>query len=141
MSALAMSLMAGMAVGDMPKQDVGEAEEWLDLSGEWEGTFYAKHADRFKARLIMHEPKIGGRLILSKKGFEQCIGFTVSKVGAGRLRLSTLLGRKDHPAIFCTWKQEGERLTLCWKVGSWPLSFRVEDSQELLVLHRFKPRK
>lgn len=47
MSALAMILTAAIVVpGDVPEKVLGEIEQRLDLSGEWEGTWESHQRGR-----------------------------------------------------------------------------------------------
>jgi hypothetical protein len=41
------------------------------------------------------------------------------------------------------WKQEGDRLVICLREPGFgrPIDFQVRNEQELLILHRVKPRK
>jgi hypothetical protein len=139
MSALAMILTAAMVVpGDGPKMESGEIEQGLDLSGEWEGLWIDDEGIRRKAKLSLSECRLEGERLPGQPlgDIERTLVFLgITDEGAGRICL-----RDSYLGIYC---RDGCDHLICFRDNrkGRPTSFRGGDDQNLLILHRVKPRK
>jgi hypothetical protein len=135
MTALAMILAAGMAVGSGPEKVSGEVEQGLDLRGEWEGTSPCPPKSDCVVRFVKN------KLNIYDPSTKCSIGFTVIDEGGGRLRLPLtrvrgLLGIYRY--------QDHDHLHICFsanETGHRPTSFHVGNDRMYLILHRVKPAK
>jgi hypothetical protein len=115
----------------------GEMERGLDLSGEWEGTWKDGQKEVWEVRFG------GGKLVATHKNGAIAVRVEQEWMsfdeGRGKMWMK-LGGVSDHLGIY---KQEGSRLDICYCLASMgrPTSFRSGDGQNLLILHRVKPRK
>lgn len=130
MSALAMILTATMAVvGNGPEKVSDEVEQRLDLKGEWEGTWNTHLGKRFLIRLTPTE------FHLDNGETTGVLRYPMSDEGNGKLRFRGRLG---------IYQQDGDRLLICLaktRTNQRPTSFRIDEGQHLLLLHRVKLRK
>lgn len=133
MSTLAMILTAAMGVpGDVPERESGQIAETqpLALSGEWKGS-WSNSSGNFKVIVTREKVSLADNRA-------PIMVWIVRDEGEGRIQLNywmlTYLG---------IYRQEGDRLLICLREASQgrPTSFRVSDGQDLLILHRVKPRK
>jgi hypothetical protein len=133
-SALAMVLTAAMAVpGNGPERVSGEMEGRLDLSGEWEGFCFDASGRTYPAEL-----GDGGLDLMAGKQWHWSIPLVnLIDEGDGKFHIP------DVPRIQGIYRQHGDHLLLCFRIGSGerPTSFRGGDGQDFLILHRVKPRK
>ena len=138
-SALAMVLMVAMAVpGNGPEKVSGEVEqERLDLRGEWRGELRSKSHG---VPPMSHEVELaGGRVRLRAHGKTiSDAPCQITDEGSGRLRIKV-----RHLESLGIYRWDGDRLTISYKLNDlgWPNSFRVDEDQSLLILHRVKPGK
>jgi hypothetical protein len=140
MSALAMVLAAGMALGNGPEKVSGEMVQGLDLRGEWAGDWWLDTDKRYDVT------KLGKSLFglrMKSNGVRTATWLNVPDIvdeGHGRLR-----GRWDWRGveIHGIYQQDGRRLVICFVEinRSRPTSFLIEDGQCLLILRRVKPAK
>ena len=128
MSALAMILMAGMAAGDMPGKAMGEAEERLDLCGEWTGTLEFS-GNVYQALLTRTQLRIWNR-----KGRAR-FDHPFTDESNGNLHLT------ETPDDLGIYQQVGDSLTICFRKGMRPTTYSASAGHYLLTLHRVKPRK
>lgn len=133
MSALAMILMAAMAVpASGPEKVSGEAEQKLDLSGEWEGTWQSG-SDNSKS--IWDTRIRDGRFTAKWRSASGSKRWGGVDEGKRKLRLDG-----GYLGIY---KWKGNRLFICYQddAKGYPLAFHPEKGQHLLILRRVKPRK
>jgi hypothetical protein len=134
-SALAMILTTAMTVpGNGPEMVSGEMEQRLDLRGEWEGSLDSGAALIYKANL--RENRLVGRRGIGSIQFPR---FLVEEDGKGTIRATLGSGR----VVKGIYRWEGDRVLICfrWSDSLRPTSFRADNLQWLLILHRVKPRK
>jgi hypothetical protein len=133
MSALAMILAAGMAVGNGPEKVSGEMEERLNLSGEWEGELYHACGTSFT---VSYQ---GGTLIATNGEQVETMHVQFIDEGNGKLR-GTEKGKGDALGIY---KWERQSLILCIGLSGRPRpsSFQQDDEHSLLILRRVKARQ
>lgn len=130
MSALAMILAAGMAVGDVLEERSGEVEEQrLDLRGEWEGTFRNYHGVRSRFRLS------NGELVVVNDQMQEVMGVGVSFVDEGKGKVRW---RVDDTVYLGIYQQEGDRIFACFSSNQRPNSFQLTKKRCLLNLRRVK---
>jgi hypothetical protein len=134
MYTLVMALAAGVAMGNDPPAVSAETEQSLDLSGEWEGTWWNGEGTTYRATIR------GGRLVGHSDGeilIFKTAGFTDE--GGGKLHG---IGLCEGPCLGI-YEQDGDLLTLCFREASEgrPTAFRAGDGQHLLILHRVRPRQ
>jgi hypothetical protein len=139
MSAFAMVLAAGMAVGSGPEAVSSGVEQGLDLRGKWEGHLRSAWGKTLTARLEAQGAGCGGTLFLKAHGREE-EGFRLDRVtdeGGGRLRLEREI------ALLGIYKWQGDQLVICFRMerAGRPTSFQAGDGKDLLILHRVKPGK
>jgi hypothetical protein len=135
-SALALVLTAAMAVpGNGPEKVSGEVvqePQRLELIGEWEGIWEWDRSG-LRGRASIRD----GYLSRSVKNIKFAWRYRLASIkdqGDGKFSIDGIrLG---------IYRQHGNNLTLCFreKEGR-PTSFRAGDGQQLLILHRVKPRK
>jgi hypothetical protein len=137
MSALAMILTATMAVpADEPKKVSGEMvreQQPLDLSGEWEGTLRDSESKNRGSWTV----KLNDRWLVLERGIDtQRLLLQVTNEGKGKVRIK--LSRTVYAGIY---RQQSDRVIIALRDSKkgWPVSFRVEADQSLLILHRAKP--
>lgn len=121
MSALAMILTAAMVVpGDGRERVSMEMVQVFDLSGEWKARWID---DRWGVGIETAPHKL-----LANTVFE----------GVNKLRITYRGG--CHLGIY---KEEANHVVICLREPGRgrPRDFRVKPDQELLILHRAKPRK
>lgn len=142
-SVMAMVFTAAMAVpGSGPGAVCGEMEQRLDLRGEWEGTLKSAWGDTHPTRLVMKALRSGVTLYLGERTAEDryFLG-TLTDEGGGSQRRAVLAVREGEAPLYIIYEQEGDYLTICWRRWERPCSFRAGNNQDLLILHRVKPRK
>jgi hypothetical protein len=141
MSAFVLVLAAGMTVGNGPVGVSMDVKENLSLSGEWVGTIACAEGI-LPARLTVRDCPLGGLLELRCGGENKrrLQGIIVDDRGS-RFRLETVLGRKGEPPILAICRQDGDRLTICWRRGLRPTSFHFREDQHLLTLRRARHGK
>lgn len=133
-SALAMILAAGMTIpGDVPKEameEVGPAP--LCLDGEWQGTI------TYDDKKTQEVSLAGSLLVMWLWSRVAIFSWEVKDEGWGRFRVT--YDGVDRLGIY-EWR--GEEVALCIQQAGKgrPSSFKPVDGQELLILHRVKPRK
>ena len=134
-SAFAMVLMAAMVIpGNGPEKVSGEVKQGLDLSGEWEGSWDRGTGLIYKANL--RENRLVGKRGNGSIHFPR---FIVEEDGEGAIRV-TVGGGGVCKGIF---RCEGDHVLICFRNSHTlrPTSFQAGHGQELLILHRVKPRK
>ena len=138
MSALAMILMAGMTVGDVPGKMAGEIQEQrLDLSGEWEGTWldFASELFNWQDRVKIKDGILTRTTSWGLSVSDPCPIFTVT--GKGTFRMRT-----DDSVSDGIYKIEKGELVLYFEAkNKCPSSFKLKPDSLLITLHRVKPRK
>ena len=133
MSALAMILMAGIAVGDGPKKDRGEVEQRLDLSGEWKGTWVDDAGNVWETE--QQKRMLAGHF----KGTLMWLQLSeIVDEGKGKFHMDW--GAREYVGIY---KQKGGVLIMSYRAKrhGYPSSFEGGDGSYLLILHRVKLRK
>jgi hypothetical protein len=128
--AIILTTTTAMAIGDVPKQDLGEMRQVLDLRATWEGTLHSTDGNVYE----IHLTRDRCRWELKNKVVEYDNPFRDD--GGGRLHLHNCL----RP-VLGIYHQESDRLTICLGYGHRPTTFQATDSQSLLILHRVKLRK
>jgi hypothetical protein len=132
MSAFAVVLVAGMAVGSGPAKLSLEAEQWLDLSGRWEGIWEDATGASFLimscGRELGGRPRLGPASILDTASVVNC--------GAGRFTAAV-----SDRACLGIYQWDGGQLFICLRARGqgWPASFRGGNGQHLLRLRRARP--
>jgi hypothetical protein len=125
MSALAMILAAGMAVGSGPENVSGEVERGLDLSGEWEGTYQVDISD--------WNVRYGGGVLTywhNQIQVRRQIPMRFVDEGHGKVRLALRDGPPITPGIY---KMRNDCIIMIfWRGGN-------KDRQITFTLHRVKP--
>jgi hypothetical protein len=137
MSALAIILAAGMAIGDGPGKASEQVERRLDLSGEWEGEWKGGGIDNDPYRVRLRK----GVMVVKGDNWDRPDKIKFSKVideGNGKVRFT--LGIESCVGIY---RQQADRLSICFCIATHdrPTSFRPKENQWLFILHRVKPRK
>jgi hypothetical protein len=135
-SILAMVLMAAMAVpGNGLEMVSAEMEERLDLSGEWEGTWWLPEGQVYPAtmdnRLLFGDafPPHEGAIFFRTPSFRD--------EGIGKFRIEP---KDTNSRWLGIYEQHEGHLLLCFGEDGEqrPRSFRGGDGQHLLILHRVK---
>jgi hypothetical protein len=136
MSTLVLMLTAAMAVpGNGPEMVSAEMEEGLDLRGRWEGIWHLKS---HRVRSVEVWP-VDGWLEIHAKDDDWFHMVKPRDEGSGRASLNF-----NDVAVFPgIYRQDGDHIIICYREDGnrRPSSFRAGDGQELLILHRVKPRK
>jgi hypothetical protein len=140
MSTLVLAMVAGLAFGNSPGPVSAEAEQGLDMRGEWEGIWRHNPSLGASAHMpVVHAYfkddaiHVGGRA----KG----VPFRIVDEGGGKCRV-TVVG-EPRPAVWHgIYRYEGNRLLLCWGLrGVRPLTLEPGRGEILLTLRRVKPGK
>ena len=139
-SALAMVLMAGMVVpGNGPEKVSGEVEQRLDLCGEWKGTWEDDEGVVMRAFVSPAERGVDGVSILgtTDRRFRYIPVYALIDEGHGRLQMTANCG------YFGIYKVRNDIIVIAFRLADegYPVSFRGGNGQNLLILHRVKPRK
>jgi hypothetical protein len=131
MSALAMVLAAGLAVGDGPERVSGEVARGLDLHGEWEGTI--RHSFGEDHPVVLDKDRV-----LTEDDGLLSLGFFLEISDEGKGKVQIRLGGSARAGIY---KHEGEDVVICFCRVDRPTEFRAGNGRSLLILHRVKLRK
>jgi len=134
MSALAMIVTAAMAVpGDGSEKVSAEMEQGLDLSGEWEGTFWDSEAKNKK----MWTAILSDEWLVVEQGIDtRRMLWQMTDEGGGKVRVK--LSGTVYLGIY---RHESDRITIALRDSKRgrPFAFRFGDDQSLLILRRAKP--
>jgi hypothetical protein len=140
MSALAMILTAAMMVpGDGPEKVSAEVRkpQPLDLRGKWKGI---RKTEKGEYEVLASDgmSQLSCRPLPRGKQGPSYLTPRITDEGKGKLRLMWF----DNPCLGI-YEQDGDRLTICFRDvrKGRPISLRTVGGQELLILHRIKPRK
>ncbi|HEY7155522.1 MAG TPA: hypothetical protein VH575_16285 [Gemmataceae bacterium] len=129
MSTLVVILTAMVVPGIGPEAVSAEMVQGLDLSWEWEGTYWSFTGRNYKAKLsgdwLKLEDGQGLRLVITDEGG-----------GKAKIEMTSYL-------LLSIYRQEGDRVIIALRDGrrGWPVSLRISDNQHLLILHCVKPGK
>jgi hypothetical protein len=133
-----MILTATILVSDggPPKEPAEIVEVYrLNLSGDWEGTWWVDKGKRFSM------VSVGSDLFASRRNAHTLIDTKgILDDGHGRFHGTWLFAEHGIHGIY---KWEGKWLFICFsrRPDPPPTSFTATDSHCLLILHRVKPRK
>jgi hypothetical protein len=134
MSTLVLVLTAAMMVpGDGPEKVSWEVEQKLDLSGEWEGTFWDSQSKNKEGWTV----KLSDDWLVFERGADTYrMLWQMTDEGGGKVKLK--LWRTVYVGIY---RQESDRvlIALCDIKKARPVSFPLGDDQSFLILHRAKP--
>ncbi len=131
MSALAIIVTAAMVVpADLPEKGSREMTYSFYLSGEWEGIGLDENGQAYRRVFLDH---LRFRYETDNVGGDFWTPFIFENGGKLRYRgCASILG---------IYRQEAERLYICYRQGSRPTTYRGGSGQTLLILHHVKPRK
>jgi hypothetical protein len=140
MLALAMILTAAVVVpGDGAEKVSAEitAPQPLDLRGEWEGVWETGRV-KYAVKQLAEGGAWSYQLIPKGRWGPAYLIPDFIDEGVGNLRVNWV----DDPCLGI-YKQDGYSLTICFRDArkGRPQSFRTDHGQNLLILHRVKPRK
>jgi hypothetical protein len=135
MSAFAVVLVAGMAVGSGPEKVSVGVEQRLDLRGRWEGVWLDEAGREWEAT------SENGAVFGDTLAFVRFIrARDVADEGAGRVRV--FYPRVGSPALGI-YQVRGDCFLICFREARLgrPTAFRGGDGQNLITLRRVRPGK